>query len=147
MRKILIATALAALAAGTVVPTVDAAKTTKLKATLSGKAEGGKGDANGKGHATLRITSRRICFTIEMENINGSVAAHIHKGKAGVNGPVLVPLLGSSSKKKVRTGCSGASKGATPTVIKAIKAHPGRYYVNVHNADFPDGAIRGQLHR
>ncbi len=38
---------------------------------------------------------------------------------------------------------------AIPTVaatIKAIRTHPGQYYVNVHTADYPAGAVRGQLH-
>jgi len=30
-------------------------------------------------------------------------------------------------------------------VAKAIVADPGSYYVNVHTADYPKGAIRGQL--
>jgi hypothetical protein len=34
----------------------------------------------------------------------------------------------------------------TPHKIKMIKNNPSGYYVNVHNADFPNGAVRGQLH-
>jgi hypothetical protein len=32
-----------------------------------------------------------------------------------------------------------------PGLIKAIRQNPSAYYVNVHNADFPAGAVRGQL--
>jgi len=31
------------------------------------------------------------------------------------------------------------------TVAAAILAHPKGYYVNVHTAAFPNGAVRGQL--
>jgi hypothetical protein len=29
--------------------------------------------------------------------------------------------------------------------IRRVLRRPSSFYVNVHNADFPDGAIRGQL--
>lgn len=147
MRKFLIAAALTALAAAALVPAVEGATTTTLKASMSGGQEVPKGDPDGKGSATIRLTAKRVCFTIETEKIAGSAAAHIHKGASGKAGPVLVTLISTVSSKKERTGCSGASKGATAKVIRAIKASPGSYYVNVHNAKYPAGAVRGQLHR
>ena len=147
MRKYLIAAALAALAAAALVPAVQGQTTTTLKASMSGRVEVPKGDPDGRGSATIRLTARRVCFTITTEKIDGSAAAHIHKGAAGKAGPVLVTLISTLSNKSTRTGCSGASKGATARVIRAIKASPRSYYVNVHNAKYPAGAIRGQLHR
>ncbi len=34
---------------------------------------------------------------------------------------------------------------ADPAVLAQIEANPSGYYVNLHNARFPGGAIRGQL--
>jgi hypothetical protein len=31
--------------------------------------------------------------------------------------------------------------------MRPIESHPGRYYVNVHNARYPGGAVRGPLRR
>ena len=63
------------------------------------------------------------------------VAAHIHIGAAGVAGGVAVPL----------SPTSGCVDGVDKDLIKDIRQNPGNYYVNVHNADFPPGAVRGQL--
>jgi hypothetical protein len=65
--------------------------------------------------------------------------AHIHKAPAGANGPVAVPFTAPTN---------GASEGCAtvaPDVAAAIAADPAGYYVNVHNAAFPGGAVRGQL--
>ena len=72
-----------------------------------------------------------------MSGIAAPQAAHIHKGAAGKAGPVVVPF-GAAYKAK---GCQKATKA----VIEAIESHPNGYYVNIHNAKFPGGAIRGQL--
>jgi len=43
---------------------------------------------------------------------------------------------------------SGMSEGCAPLAADAladILAHPADYYVNVHTAAFPKGAMRGQL--
>ena len=63
--------------------------------------------------------------------------SHIHTGAAGVAGGVLVPFGATFA----RSGCTTATK----EIINAILANPSGYYVNVHNASYPGGAIRGQL--
>jgi hypothetical protein len=67
------------------------------------------------------------------------LAAHIHKGKAGVAGPIVVPF-GKVFRAK---GCTTT----TAAIAAAIQRNPGAYYVNVHNAKYPGGALRGKLRR
>jgi len=115
-----------------------AADPVALKATLAGSADT---DADGTGSATVTVdtTKNELCYTLKVSGIEPASMAHIHKGAAGVSGPVVVPLdppTGGSSE-----GC----KPVTAEVSAAIAANPGDYYVNVHNASFPKGAIRGQL--
>jgi hypothetical protein len=108
-----------------------------LHATLTGKVEIPKGDPDGNGTAEIKITGTKVCWEIKTSKVGTPAAAHIHKGKAGVAGPVVVPL-GKTYKAK---GC-----GTAPAAVAAaIRRSPGAYYVNVHNAKYPAGALRGQL--
>ena len=73
-------------------------------------------------------------------------AAHIHKGKRGENGPVVAVLAwpqGGQAADCLTEGESG--KFPTGESVQAILGNPQDYYVNIHNAEYPAGAIRGQL--
>lgn len=116
------------------------ANPTKLAGTLSGKVETPKGDLTGKGTVSVTVNTKTgaVCWNFKISKIDGkAAAAHIHKGAKGVAGPVVVPL-GAAYRK---TGCTKASRA----LAKAIVAKPGAFYVNVHNAKHPAGAIRTQL--
>jgi TRAP-type C4-dicarboxylate transport system substrate-binding protein len=107
---------------------------------MSGNQESPKGDPNGKGTAKVKIEAAKgeICFKFTWSGIGTPSAAHIHKGKKGVAGPVVVPFFGGAAK---RSGCVKASKSLLSKIVKS----PGSYYVNLHNAKYPNGALRGQL--
>jgi hypothetical protein len=112
-------------------------KSNSLHATLLGKSETPKGDPDGRGTAEVKITGRRVCWEIKVSRVQTIVAAHIHKGAPGVAGPVVVPF-GKIFKAK---GCTTT----TAAIAAAIEKKPAAYYVNVHNAKYPGGALRGQL--
>jgi CHRD domain len=109
-----------------------------LHATLTGRVEVPKGDPDGTGTAEVKINGTKVCWEITATKVVKLTAAHIHKGKPGVAGPVVVPF-GKTFKAK---GCTTT----TAAVAAAIKKSPRAYYVNVHNARYPAGALRGQLH-
>ena len=117
--------------------TAAAQKSNSLHATLTGKAETPKGDPDGRGTAEIKITGRQVCWEIKVSGVQKIVAAHIHKGSPGVAGPVVVPF-GKVYKAK---GCTTT----TAALAAAIEKRPSAYYVNVHNAKYPGGALRGQL--
>lgn len=113
------------------------ASTVEVEATLSGRTEVPKGDPDGSGTAEIDITGTKVCWRLTYKNIAAPNAAHIHRAPAGKAGPVVVPLGG----KFTRRGC-----GTAPAVVaRAIGRNPAGYYVNVHNARYPGGAIRGRL--
>lgn len=118
-------------------------------ATLTGAAEvnaqgvPNQGDPDGSGSATIRINygASTLCWQIWVQGITlPAAAAHIHDAPAGVPGPVFVGLSAPGSKG-YSSGCATVSQDK----LKAIIVDPAHYYVNVHNVDYPAGALRGQL--
>jgi hypothetical protein len=67
------------------------------------------------------------------------IAAHIHDGAPGKNGPVIVPM----AKTADNTWSIAAGAKFTDAQYEAFKA--GNLYVNVHSAANKGGEIRGQL--
>ena len=138
-----------ALAAAILSPAALAAKAppkkvTTVSATLTGKAvptksSPGKGSPTGSGRITIKLdpNAGTACWTITVKNLDKTLSAHVHKGKAGQSGPVTIPLGAVFVKK----GC--VSLGAA--VLLAVAKSPKLYYVDVHTKKFVNGAIRGQL--
>lgn len=112
-------------------------------ADLKGANEVPPADPDGSGFAIVRIADNQICFTTAWAAIAAPTAGHIHVGAAGVNGPIRVGFFGTAIPVGLHTitGCLNAD----PAVLAGIVANPAGHYVNLHNAQFPGGAIRGQL--
>ena len=126
-----------ALSAALAAPQTALAAKTMLTATLAGSNETGGGDADGTGSFTAEVDADAgdFCYSLAAANIARATMAHVHSGAAGANGPPVLTLeLGSD-----------LCLAPDPEVLKAIVANPANYYVNVHNAEFPAGAVRGQL--
>jgi hypothetical protein len=121
-----------------------AAKSIKETANLSGQNEVPPADPDGSGTAdvTLKKKKGEVCFDITFQGIQNPVAGHIHKGGAGVNGPIKVLFFEDpNGLSSPISGCVDAKKN----LIKKIGEKPKKWYVNLHTEDFPAGAIRGQL--
>ena len=136
MRKAFIAVLVAAISlVGVLTATAANTAATQLEARLRGA-----GTNRGQAEVRLNAATGRVCWEFKLARIDGKASqAHIHKGRRGVSGNVVVPL-GASYK---RQGCTTAAKAT----VKKILKNPRSYYVNVHNAKHPAGAMRGQLTR
>ena len=143
-------TLLAALVLGvvliTAVPVVASESEANARATLEASLTGekevpGPGDPNGRGEAEVKVYKAKVCYELEVERIKPAMAAHIHRGGPSVAGDIVVEL------KAPTDGSSEGCKAISKQLSKNLREHPSHYYVNVHNKPYPDGAIRGQLHR
>ena len=113
-----------------------------LKTDMTGGAERpGPGDPDGSGNARFNVhhSKNRICYELKVEDIAPATVAHIHKAGVDAPGPIVVHLVAPTNGK------SAACADVTAELARAIHQNPEDYYVNVHNADFPPGAVRGQL--
>ncbi|HEX6732150.1 MAG TPA: CHRD domain-containing protein [Pyrinomonadaceae bacterium] len=113
-----------------------------LTTTLTGAAEvPGPGDTDGTGTAqiTLNHGQGEVCYELTVDKIAAANAAHIHSGAVDKAGPPIANLTAPTNGSS--KGCVSLDKDK----IKDIIQNPANYYVNVHNAEFPDGAVRGQL--
>jgi hypothetical protein len=115
----------------------------KLSATLRGptgvdaQGNANKGDPDGTGSFSGRLASGQLCYSLKWSGIDAPTMAHIHTGAAGTNGPVFVPFPDITPGEH----CVPID----PAKAAALTAKPQDYYVNIHNAPFPAGAVRGQL--
>lgn len=115
-----------------------------LGASLSGEAEApGPGDPDGFGFSrvTINADTGDLCYRISVAHIEPATAAHIHVAPPGEPGPVVVPLEPPGANGLVE-GCTQIDR----TLAAQILTNPGSYYVNVHNEEYPAGALRGQLY-
>jgi len=101
----------------------------------------GPGEVGGTGEATITINSAtgQVCANITTVGIGQMTAMHIHPGGVGVANPPVVDFAVTSGTAVAKCVMS------TPLQAAAIIAAPASFYMNAHDAAFPNGAIRGQL--
>ena len=139
------AASVAALAAVPAGGWADAERTVTLRAPLSAaEVVPPPGDPDGRGAVRITIRGARVCWRMQVRAIQTPHSAHIHAGRRGKEGPPVVPLfLDPVSLERPKRGCVTAPR----LFARDIARHPSRYYVNVHNEEFENGAVRGQLAR
>jgi CHRD domain-containing protein len=103
---------------------------------------GRPGDEEGSGtaHVALIPSENRLCYSLEASDIEPAKKAHIHEGTAEEAGSVVMKL-DPPAAERTSSGCTDV-KGS---LLRNLLEKPHRYYVDVHNEEFPHGAIRGQL--
>jgi len=127
------------------VPALALAAVQAMSPVVSSKLKGSnevpdKGDRDGTGFVVVTFNANKgtACWKFKgVAKIGSPTAAHIHKGRKGLAGAVVIPF----GVKYKASGCQKAAK----SIIEAIETNPNRYYVNIHNAKYPGGALRGQL--
>lgn len=124
-----------------------------FKAPLNGDEEVASVDTRGAGVATFKDRAEGLAFKLNVANLDDVVAAHIHCGEVGQNGPVGVTLFvggptsapGTLAHGTIAAPDDGNGCGwdDLDDVLAALES--GDTYVNVHTSAYPSGEIRGQI--
>jgi hypothetical protein len=80
-----------------------------------------------------------VCVDVSFTDVDDIQAMHIHRGQAGVNGPVVVNFAPTPGPGPFDICVPGGA------VADEIAANPLSFYLNAHTTPFPAGAVRGQL--
>ncbi len=144
-------------------------ETTDFIAVLAGENEVPPNDSRGRGVAKYKLSAdgSELQYKLIVANIENVIAAHIHVGPAGVNGPVVTFLYGTAAPGGGRTdGVLAEGTITAANLVGPLAGHPfsdlvtamlaGNTYTNVHTndgvsppntgpGDFPGGEIRGQI--
>ncbi|BCX05447.1 MAG: hypothetical protein KatS3mg053_3385 [Candidatus Roseilinea sp.] len=116
-----------------------------LRAMLSGANEVPPVATLASGQATFDLmrSTGQLPFAVTVTGIPSATMAHIHKGPAGVNGPVVVDLLAAGSGQlSPATPLIGTAIVTATTAVDLLTANA---YVNIHTVAHPTGEIRGQV--
>jgi CHRD domain len=125
----------------------------KFTATLSGQEEVPPTNSQATGMGEVTVTGGNAAeYSVNATNIQGVTAGHIHSGKQGENGPIVVTLFKNESptNEVSETGSITADKLEGPMAGKQLTdlvsaMNNGETYVNIHTEQNPNGEIRGQL--
>lgn len=101
----------------------------------------GDPDAVGVGSLLLRGAAGQVCYLMFLSGLDPVLAGHIHRGPAGVPGPIVVNLQLPTGRQSIVANCVRADRA----VLREIAFAPWNFYANVHTTTHPAGAVRGQL--
>ncbi len=89
--------------------------------------------------AVVAVGGATLVWRLTFKRLTGpAVVAHIHNGRPGHAGPILIPLCGPC-----RSGAHGTVQVSGQPARRTILG--GDAYVNVHTKRNPGGELRGQI--
>jgi hypothetical protein len=109
------------------------------------------------GYTSLRTASNDtvIKYKINITGLSDATGAHIHQGKVGQNGEIVVDLLNNSKKNEIKVGMAIRGNITNSTLLGPMKGKPldillsemesGNTYVNIITSNHPNGEMRGQI--
>ena len=116
-------------------------------AELSGRGFQG-GDRNGSGNADLRIkpAQGKICFRITFKRLIDPNYGAILSGSMEYGGALEVTLFNGDRGMR-SSPIKGCASNLEPRLLRSIKDHPRRFYVQIDQHTYANSALRGEIRR
>jgi len=116
---------------------------TAVRFPMSGAQEVPPAATPATGDCTGVLSADQSSFQVDCtHDVAGANATHIHRGAAGIAGPIIIGL-GSPASPISFTWDAGSTPPLTAADVADLLA--GDLYVNVHSPAFPGGEVRGQI--
>jgi hypothetical protein len=152
---VVVAAALVSLILVATTTTQSFAQNEKYRAKLDGNNEVPPVNSTSEGVINFKTKNDMMTWKMNVTGITEGTGAHIHQGKIGENGDIVVDLMKVSKHSDTAKGMimrgnvtdsslTGPMEGKTVADLQTAMTN-GDTYVNVHTDDHPDGEIRGQV--
>jgi hypothetical protein len=115
----------------------------RIPVTLDGAQQVPPVTPAGTGTARLLVNTitRRITGVVNFSGLtSATLAGHIHRAPAGVNGGVIIPLSGGLG---VTSGRMTVNATLTAAQLRSLMTN--KLYLNIHTVNNGNGEIRGQI--
>lgn len=130
---------------------IDHGVSDRFTAYLSGglMALGVRGDPDGSGMALIWMGEAPgpSCYNVSVRRIGPVTAAHLHRSAADAPWPADGPVVATLRpfRKGESNGCFKNMGDQGRSLSREIRSNPSAFYFDVHNEEFPGGALRGKL--
>ncbi|MGW6060845.1 CHRD domain-containing protein [Streptomyces sp. NPDC055189] len=104
------------------------------------------GDKDGRALEFVKVKGDKVSVSVKWRGTGKPTGLHIHQGIKGTNGGIKIEFTKLLDKSKGNS-VTGTVRVADAALLAQLKANPGSFYANLHTAEFPGGAVRGQLHK
>ncbi|MEV4011268.1 CHRD domain-containing protein [Nonomuraea angiospora] len=104
------------------------------------------GDKDGRAAWLVWVKGTKVHFATAWKRVAPPTNGHVHRGVKGKNGPVVVDFFAAGNGLPAGVNGIAGTATASAKIADGIKRNPKGWYVNLHTAEFPGGAVRGQLH-
>lgn len=118
-----------------------------LKANLTGKYLGTT--STGSGTVTITFTVSKVCWKFTYRGLDKPGDSGIHIAPPPAAGKHKTSVFPFTANTSMAPGCVAANHWGPSSAgwAQKVAADPGRFYVIIGTAKYPQGAIGGPLHR